>query len=136
RVEGIHTATPKGIFPLFKFWNLCKRMVFPASVRDAHSFKRVNHNIRSVKPPCRVSKPSRSQEFRKSSRLTPPSTFGLQRTGPAALTESGSHLSKIQILAAAPRLTHMVKNTTNTVRAIPRLRILYLLVMNDRNLLF
>src|SRR5215813_7858915 len=63
RVEGIHTATPKGIFPLFKFWNLGKRMAFPASVRDAHPLIRVNHNIRSVKPPCRVAKPSRSQEF-------------------------------------------------------------------------
>src|SRR5262244_1914015 len=65
RVEGIHTATPKGIFPLFKFWNLCKRMVFPASVRDAHPVIRVDHNIGSVKPPGGMSRSRRSQEFLK-----------------------------------------------------------------------
>src|SRR5262249_39812639 len=59
RVENIHPPPPKGFFPLLKFGTLCKRMVSPASVRDAHSLKRVNHNIRSVKPPCRVSEPSR-----------------------------------------------------------------------------
>src|SRR5262245_16222398 len=41
-------------------------MVFPAFVRDAHLLMRVvNRNIRSVEPPCRVSKPSRSQQFEK-----------------------------------------------------------------------
>src|SRR5262249_45463888 len=47
-VEGIHTAPPKGFFPLFRFGTLCKRMVSPASVRDAHPVIRVNHNIGSV----------------------------------------------------------------------------------------
>jgi len=52
----------------------------------------------------------------------------LQRTVPPALNVAGSHLSKILILSAATSLTPMVQKATNTVRAIPRLRILYLLV--------
>ena len=63
RVEGIHTATPKGIFPLFKFWNLCKRMVFPASVRNAHPFVRVKRQIGRVKPSCWVSNRRRGQKL-------------------------------------------------------------------------
>jgi len=40
-------------------------MVFPAIICDAHPLIAINLHIRSVKPPCGVSKSRRSQEFEK-----------------------------------------------------------------------
>jgi hypothetical protein len=48
-------------------------------------------------------------------------------TGGAALKVAGSHASKIRIFWVSAWLTPRVQKTTNMLRAIPLLRILYLL---------